>query len=393
VHPSDLRASPPVRKVVRAPRRSTIIVLAAVFVAAVCAFVFKVSGGMIDFEVYWRAGMRAAAAEPLYRTDDGHYQFKYLPAFAVLVAPLSRLGFEPARVVWFGTSVVLLVVLFRTSLRLLPELRKPPWMLVALTVVVMGKFSARELLLGQANLPFVAAGAGAVLALVRGRDATAGALVALSIVFKPYGVILIPWLVACRRWTAAATAGAGLAAALLLPVVVYAVDGTLALHREWWRTVVSTTAPNLLSPDNVSWLAMYTRWVGGGSTAAVLATATALGCAGAGLWAWSRRASVRSPDALEGALILLVIPLLSPQGWDYVLLMSLPAVMILINYEERLPRRLRWATRGALAVVGLATYDVLGRERYMAFMNASGITLCYFVIIAALVTLRWRRIA
>jgi hypothetical protein len=29
----------------------------------------------------------------------------------------------------------------------------------------------------------------------------------------------------------------------------------------------------------------------------------------------------------------------------------------------------------------------------MAFMNASGITLCYFVIIAALVTLRWRRIA
>ena len=36
-----------------------------------------------DLEVYWRAGVRAAAGEPLYRASDGHYQFKYLPAFAV----------------------------------------------------------------------------------------------------------------------------------------------------------------------------------------------------------------------------------------------------------------------------------------------------------------------
>ena len=36
----------------------------------------------VDFEVIQQAGVRALAAEPLYRDADGHFQYKYLPAFA-----------------------------------------------------------------------------------------------------------------------------------------------------------------------------------------------------------------------------------------------------------------------------------------------------------------------
>ena len=39
---------------------------------------------MADFEVYWTAANRALDAQPLYQPADGHYQFKYLPAFAFL---------------------------------------------------------------------------------------------------------------------------------------------------------------------------------------------------------------------------------------------------------------------------------------------------------------------
>ena len=42
---------------------------------------------MPDFEVYWRRPRARPHAEPLYRTADGHFQFKYLPAFAVLAIP------------------------------------------------------------------------------------------------------------------------------------------------------------------------------------------------------------------------------------------------------------------------------------------------------------------
>ena len=55
--------------------------------ALVALFAFKAAAKMPDFEVYWRAGGRALAAEPLYREEDEHFQLKYLPAFAVLGHP------------------------------------------------------------------------------------------------------------------------------------------------------------------------------------------------------------------------------------------------------------------------------------------------------------------
>jgi hypothetical protein len=46
-----------------------------------------------------------------------------------------------------------------------------------------------------------------------------------------------------------------------------------------------------------------------------------------------------------------------------------------------------------MAVIGLTIYDVMGRTAYHAFMMASGITLCTFVLIAALAGLRARQVA
>ena len=38
--------------------------------------------GLVDFVVPRTAAERFLAHEPLYRPEDGHYQYKYLPAFA-----------------------------------------------------------------------------------------------------------------------------------------------------------------------------------------------------------------------------------------------------------------------------------------------------------------------
>ena len=70
-------------------------------------FAAKISHKMPDFAVYWTAASRARAAEPLYRADDGHYQFKYLPAFAILTTPLARVPLQTAKALWFVASVVL----------------------------------------------------------------------------------------------------------------------------------------------------------------------------------------------------------------------------------------------------------------------------------------------
>src|SRR5688572_10137591 len=66
---------------------------------------------MRDFEVFWTAASRAAHAAPLYRVDDGHFQFKYLPAFAVISSPASLLPLDIAKGKWLTISVALMLAL------------------------------------------------------------------------------------------------------------------------------------------------------------------------------------------------------------------------------------------------------------------------------------------
>jgi hypothetical protein len=372
--------------------RVGLLVSAAAIILALL-FVNRISRKMPDFAVYWTAANRASHAEPLYRAEDGHYQFKYLPAFAVLTIPLGAVSLEAAKAIWFVASVALLILLVVSSAHLIPEQRRAMWILVTLTVLVMAKFYGHELVLGQMNALFAVIGAAAGLAAVNGREATAGSLIALAILVKPYAVIFLPWLVARRRLRSITTALLGCAFVLALPCVLYGVQGTIQLHRDWWSTVTTSTAPNLMNADNVSIAAMWAKWIGAGRIATILTAATSAGALILSAIVFARRSGVGAPDALECALLLTLIPLLSPQGWDYVLLISTPAVMLLVNYEDRLPQLVRILTRLALATIALSLYDVMGRSAYSAFMSLSIITVCYFIVVAALYALRARAIA
>lgn len=351
----------------------------------------KASRKMPDFEVYWRAGTRAAAAQPLYRADDGHYQLKYLPAFAMLAVPIGWLPLPAAKVLWFIFSAALLGVFIALSLALLPERRRSSALIAAAVVLAMAKFYGHELVLGQANLLFGTIATGAVLLLRGRRDATAGALLALAVIVKPYAALFLPWLAAIRRARAWGGALAGLAAGLLLPVIVYGLSGTWTLHVEWWRTVTASTAPNLLNADNVSLAAFYAKWLGPGGAAAALAALTGAVLLLAFAHVVSMRRHVREPLGLEAALLLVLVPLLSPQGWDYVLLLATPAVACLVNYADRLSSGWRIAAGLSVAIAAFSLFDIMGRRAYAAFMEWSIVTLCYLVVIAALWSLRARR--
>jgi glycosyl transferase family 87 len=374
--------------------RTRVLLGVLALVSLVAVFTTRVARKMPDFEVYHTAGARALAAEPLYRADDGHFQFKYLPAFAIFAIPLAKAPLPAAKGAWFALSAVLMLVLLGLSLRALPAIHRPPALLIVITFLAMAKFYAHELVLGQVNLLF---GVLVVLALVwmrsgkDARDAAAGVLLALAVVVKPYAAIFLPWLFTRRNRAALVTMMAALAMLLLLPVARYGWDGNLGLLGDWWHTVTSTTAGNLTNPDNVSLSGMFAKWLGPGSpalaavTGAILLALTAIVIAG--------RGSLPVTDTLEGALLLMLVPLLSPQGWDYVFLIGTPGVMLLIDDLPALPRGLRIATIVAIAVVALSIYDLMGRSAYSAFMRMSLVTVCILVEVAALITLRFRRAA
>jgi hypothetical protein len=371
--------------------RALLGVLAAVSLVAL--FTTRVSQKMPDFDVYWTAGARAAAAEPLYRAEDGHYQFKYLPAFALLASPLARLPLGVAKALWFALSAGLMITLLWLSALALPRPKRPLALLVVIAFLAMAKFYAHELVLGQVNLLFAVLVLLAVVQLRRGRDVIAGILFALAVVVKPYGAVFAAWLALRPRRTAFVAMLAALVIALLLPAARYGWQSNLRLHSEWWSTIRASTAPNLTNQDNVSVAAMFTKWLGPDSAAPTLTLFAAVVLVGLAVVVIAARRGVPDPDPLEAALLLTMIPLLSPQGWDYVFLIATPAVMLIVDNLHALPRGLRFASVAAIAVAGMSIYDLMGRQAYAAFMAASAITLCFLIELAALVALRFRRAA
>jgi alpha-1,2-mannosyltransferase len=368
------------------------ILLTLVVCLATAAYAVRVGDSMPDFEVYRTAGVRAAAGEPLYRASDEHYQFKYFPASAFVFMPFAALPVSTAKPLWFALCVGLLAILLALSVQQLPSRTVPASIIAIGTIVTLGKFYAHELELGQANLLFGVVAMAAVAQLQKGRAIGAGATFGSAAIIKPYALFFLPYLLATRQFRAAAACSAVVVIALAAPAMAYGLDGNLDLLGAWWSTVTSSTLPNLTNQDNVSIAAMYAKWLGAGSTAEWLAIVTSVAVLGtcAAVVVMRRRAS--APEYLEVALLLTAITLVSPQGWDYVLLLSTPAVVLLIDVLPRLNRFLQSATIVCLALIGLTIYDVMGRAAYARFMALSIITVVYGFVIALLVYVRAKQL-
>jgi alpha-1,2-mannosyltransferase len=363
--------------------------------AALSAWLFtaRAAARMPDFEVYWRAGTRAAAAEPLYRAADADYQFKYFPAFAVAMRPLAALPLPAAKAAWFAASFAAWVALLALVVRLLPARRRStPWIVGAL-LVGLGKYYVEDLVLGQINIVLTLVVALAVAALAAGRETLGGALVGIAIVVKPYALILTPWLGIRGDLRAIAAAGAVGVVAVALPALTYGWHGAVAQHLAWWQTVTQTTAGVLTHSNNISVASMFAKWLGPGPAATAL-TALASGVLlGVGAVLLRRRAAVPAPDLLDAGLLLALTPLLSPQGWDYVAVVATLAVASLADHHDQLPRQLRLLSVAALLVVGLTLYDLLGRRLVYLLLDHGAVTVGALGLVAAGLALRLRRLA
>jgi hypothetical protein len=359
------------------------LVLAAIIYQA------RIAREMADFDVYRTAANRALAGEPLYRPDDGHYRFKYLPAFALAMAPFALVDREAARVIWFALSAGLLTVFLRWSVRALPERRRSEQVLLWLTVLFMAKFYAHELTLGQTNILLGVLLVGSLLAVQVDQPIVAGVLLGTAAFIKPYALLLLPWLGFSHGLAAALTTVGVLMTGLLLPAAVFGWSGNLHQLADWFRAVTGTTEGTLLGADNVSLAAMWAKWVGIGQTARALATISAGAALALVAIVWVRRRQIADPDYLEVALLLLLIPLLSPQGWDYVLLLATPAVVCLLDRWSEVSRRWRLATALSLALMGLTIFDLMGRTLYAQFMALSLVSVAAMAAAVALWHLRW----
>ena len=348
---------------------------------------------LVDFAVPRVAAMRFLAHEPLYRPEDGHYQFKYFPAFAALMVPFTWPPKQVAEAAWFTLTVAMTWAFLRLALHALPERRMSMSPLLWLTLFLNGYFLVKELAFGQFNLPLGLLLLGAVIAAQHGRGLAAGGLIAVGVFIKPYALVLLPWLVWTQGWRPLMPFAIVITAGLALPAVSYGWEGNIALLQGWYRTVTDTTAPTLLAHENMSLASMWAKWLHPGPLASLLALGSAVATVGAGLLVIQRRTAVADPNYLEGAYFFVLIPLLSPQGWDYVMLLALPAYMCLVDRWRDTPHGWRAVAMLGFILTSFVIYDLMRRPLYMFLLDWGARSVGAVLIAASLIRLRYRALA
>ena len=359
-----------------------------VLLVLVLGFLMRVRHDMRDFEVNYEAGQRLRRAESLYRIEDEHYQFKYLPASAILYTPLTYFPLATAKALWYAFILLCSGLMIHLAGRLLPAGMKKPVTIWFVPPLVLIKYFFREWDLGQINtiVTVVILLSIGYLALTLEKrklwhEVAAGVLWGVSTALKPYAVVFFPYLILKNRWRAAGAGVLTLGLALILPSLYYGWEGNITVHQEWYATLSQSTPHLLDSQDNVSLFALFLKWTGSRSLALPLAGTAIAALALLVFWAILRGRGRAGTTFLEGAVLLTCIPLVSPLGWDYNLLMSLPLLMLLLLHFRDFARWGRIVLVVNLIVVFVTFYDLMDPTLYGAFMAGSVTTLNFLVFL------------
>jgi hypothetical protein len=220
-----------------AARRATLLVFAATLVTFAAIPVVRCALGRTvkDYELWYDAGRAVVHAQDLYPKANLKFPFMYPPSCAIFLAPLSllgRSGMVVALTVVNGAAWVASILLSvrlvtgrvfgqRTLLYVLPSL--------ATIVFVWGNF-----FLGQPSLLLLALLLGSFLCLQIGRQWGAGALIAIAAAIKAFPIVALVYLVYRRYWIASISAALSLLFLLVvLPAPFRGADRALTDLKRW----------------------------------------------------------------------------------------------------------------------------------------------------------------
>jgi hypothetical protein len=154
--------------------------------------------------------------EQLQHFSDGEnawerYNYPNPPIMALLLRPLVEMRPAPAAFTWFFLKVGMTLLALYWVFRLVeqPDVPFPPWAKV-LTVLLALRPIMGDLIHGNINLFILFLVVAALYAFHRGRDLTAGVVLALAIACKVTPALFVPYLVWKRAWKTLAGCAVGL---------------------------------------------------------------------------------------------------------------------------------------------------------------------------------------
>ncbi len=379
-------------------KKKLLLVLLA-FILLLSLFLLKVQEHMIDFEVNYKAGKRLGGGESLYQVEDGHFMFKYLPSSALLYLPLSFLPLNVAKAFWYFIVAFCLCSLVYVSAKILPLEEKKPIYLLIFPPLILARYFLRELQLGQINALVTMILLFMIWFLIyekntmpSQKDIYAGLLWGLATALKPYALIFLPYFLLKKKWKSLLSGVGFLFLALLIPAAFYGFRGNIIILKAWISTLSRSTPALLTSQDNISIIAFFMKWTGNQNISLLLSGLVIALLAFLVLTVILIGRKIDRASVLECSILLILIPLISPLGWDYTLLMSVLGVTIIIRNFSGYSKFWRGFLVFNFFIITFSLYDIMGRDLYAGFMSWSVITINFLILIGYLMHLRFRKI-
>jgi len=361
---------------------------------------------MNDFQVYHRAAQRLAMGENLYRpVEDGHYYYKYSPTAAVFFLPLGLLPVIPAQVVYWLFLALVICLGFYISMSLVkpgfrdenPRAVNNILLLACLTLVVHFQ---RELRLGQANALLMVMFFVLFYLESKGKLIAPALVLAASVFIKPYALIFLPYF-ALKKKLRLIGLSCLLAAVFYLLPAIFIGFGALGEQQGRWLHELAlemSSKQNMLSDGNHTSFSVVARSIKKRliefthETTLIYQAALVILLMAAFLYLLRRGRAVASPYALEWALLLLAIPLLSATSRNAFVFAQLAVLAVLFNFG-RLAIWQKVVAVSGLVLLGGNMYDLWGPQLFKFLDQLSLVAVGAILIAVTLGILRSRRVA
>ena len=188
-----------------------------VYVAVPIANALLPGKSIKDYQLWHDTGLHVLRGEPIYPTPFHKFPFMYPPSCALFLAPVSLAGTASMVIILVLLAAVAWAACILLSVRLATgEWRRPHLLLYAAPSAIVSVYVWGNFHLGQPSLVLLASLLGAFVALQRNRPVSAGALIAVAAAIKAFPFIAIVYLVYRRYWLAAASLVVTLAVLVLI---------------------------------------------------------------------------------------------------------------------------------------------------------------------------------
>ena len=355
---------------------------------------YFVKKDMSDFSVCYQGGERILRGETLYRISDGHLQYKYSPASAVFFSLFTLFSYDVAKYVWFLSEIIFLFLSLFISYDILPSKQKKKGLVLIFSFLVLVKFFGREIELGQVNIFIFFLLIMMVKALLNKNDVKGGLFLGFSLIFKPYGLVFLPYFILKKRFKPIASGLGTVLIGLILPVIFYGLRGNISVLKDWQITLSQSTPGLIDQYDNASIFAFFLKIVPDESRelAFIFIICSGLLIVFSFLWMMiiGKRENLNKPEVLECSFLFVLIPLFSPLAWYYNYLYSILTIVFLINYADKFPKALKYILIANLVIIGGSLREVLGKDAFRFYTGYSLVVISYLIVLFYLFYLRVR---